>query len=268
MNTGVLGIALFLVPLGASAQWLHYPSPNTPRTKDGKPNLTAPAPRAADGKPDLSGIWVPEPTPVAELQALRGPDSVQPAEGSEPPNKYFITILADFKSGQAPLQPTANVQRVEPALSCLPFGMPIFDTMPTPRKIVQLPGLLLMLGEYDETFRQIFTDGRKLPADPEPSWLGWSVGRWEGDTMVIDTVGTNGRSSLDLFGHMHSDQLRITERLHRVSFGTIDLQLTLDDPKTFTRPLTVRFNLSLMPDTDLLESFCSENEKDHIHSVP
>ena len=145
--------------------------------------------------------------------------------------------------------------------------MPMFDTIPTPRKIVQDPGLVLILGEYDNTFRQVFTDGRKLPEDFVPSWLGSSVGRWEGDTLVVETAGTNGRSLLDTRGHTHSDQLRITERFRRLQFGKMEVQLTLDDPQTFSRPAVVKFNWVLMPDTDLFESFCTENERDATHAV-
>ena len=259
-------LVLLSAPLYASAQWMHYPTPGTPRTREGKPNLTAPAPRGPDGKPDfrVSGRpnrrRCPNSCPIT-----RTAGSVPPPLGSESITKYFANILADFKPQEAPLRPSAVVRTDDPALQCLPTGMPMFDTHPSPRKFVQTPGLTLILNEYDNTFRQIFTDGRKLPEDPEPLWLGSSVGRWDGDTLVVDTGGLNGRRSLDLTGHTHSDQLRITERFRRTSFGKIELQLTLDDPQTFTKPLTVKFNWVLFPDTDLLEAFCSENEKDHSH---
>lgn len=267
MHPLVLLTTLLMAPGGVRAQWMHYPLPHTPRGSDGKVNLAAPAPRGRDGKADLSGIWAPQPSSIPEiLQSIPGAASSPPAPlGSEPITKYFANIFADFKSDAAPLRPGIKLRPDDPALRCLPTGMPMFDTYPLQRKIVQTPGLILLLNENDDTFRQVFTDGRQFPENLEPSWLGSSVGRWEGDTLVVETAGLNDRSSLDLLGHTHSEKLRITERFHRVTFGTIDFQMTLDDPESFTRPFTVRFNLNLLPDTDLLESFCSENEKDHQH---
>ena len=263
----LLLVTLWMAPVSARAQWLHYPLPGTPRGIDGKVNLAAPAPRGPDGKADLSGIWAPQPSSIPELlQSVPGAASGPPPPlGSEPIIKYFVNILADFKPEAAPLKPGIKLRPDDPALRCLPTGMPMFDTYPMQRKIVQAPGLILLLNENDETFRQIFTDGRRLPENLEPSWLGSSVGRWEGDTLVVETAGLNDRSSLDELGHTHSEKLRITERFHRVNFGTIDFQMTLDDPETFARPFTVRFNLIMLADSDLLESFCSENEKDRQH---
>ncbi|MGB6941839.1 MAG: hypothetical protein WBE37_05565 [Bryobacteraceae bacterium] len=276
MKNVAIAVMLMVVPAVAGAQWLHYPSPGTPRSKDGKPDLAAAAPRTADGKPDLSGIWEPEPASIPELLRLL-PDAakgVTPPLGSEPITKYFLTVFADFKPGEEPLQPqvvrrseiTASVgSKDDPFLRCFPLGMPIFDTYPSPRKIVQTPGLILMLNENDTDFRQIFTDGRKLPEDPQPSWLGYSVGTWEGDTLVVDTAGFNDRGWLDSDGHTHSEDLHLTERFHRLNFGRMELQLTLDDPKTFTKPFTIKFNFVLFPDTDLMEQYCAENEKDLRH---
>jgi hypothetical protein len=255
------------LPIGACAQWLHYPAAGTPRTKHGKPNLTAAPPRTRDGKPDLSGVWEPEGTPIPVLLRIF-PDigkGVPAPLGSEPITPYFVNFLADFKAGESPLQPTAVARKDDPSLHCLPIGMPMFDTYPAPFKIVQTSGLILLLSESDTDFRQVFTDGRQLPEDPQPSWLGSSIGRWEGETLVVDTAGLNDRSLVDFSGHGHSENLRVTERFHRVNFGKIELQVTLDDPKTFTKPVTAKFNLVLFPDTDLIESYCSENEKDHIH---
>ena len=141
------------------------------------------------------------------------------------------------------------------------------DTIPEPFKLVQTSGLIIMLIEDGTNFRQIYTDGRKLPDDPTPSWFGYSVGKWEGDTLVVDTIGFNDRGWLDAVGHTRSEAMHVTERFHRRDFGHMDLQITLDDPKTFTKPVTVKFNLSLQPDGDVLELFCSEDEKDLTHSV-
>jgi hypothetical protein len=140
------------------------------------------------------------------------------------------------------------------------------DMLPVPFKLVQTPGLILMLAEADTVFRQIFTDGRKHPEDPQPSWLGYSVGKWQDDSLVVETIGLNDRGWLDAVGHTHTDALRVTERFHRRDFGHLDVQLTLDDPKTFTQPVTVKFTELLLPDTDLIESFCTENEKDLTHA--
>jgi hypothetical protein len=262
--------ALFALARGASAQWVSYPNPSTPHTKDGKPNLAAPAPRTREGKPDLSGIWHPEASAPAELISASGGSRTPPALGSEPPNKYFLNILADFEPGPGPLQPAAlkafsELTFVSRGYDCLPIGMPMVATDPGPLKIVQTPGLLMVLIEAETTFRQIFTDGRKLPADPQPSWLGSSVGRWEGDTLVVDTAGLNARTWLDAAGHRHSEQLRVTERFHRLTFGRMELQVTLDDPQTLTKPVSFKLNLLLLPDTDLIESYCAEDEKDLKH---
>jgi hypothetical protein len=255
----------------AEAQWLHHPVPGTPRTKDGKPNLSAPARRASNGKPDLSGIWLPEGSPIPELMRLL--PGGQNGLGENIPTKYFLNILADFKPGEEPLRtrPSAPLtltafRKDDPGINCLPTGVPLMDTVPSPFKVVQTPGLILMLAEGDNTFRQIFTDGRKHPEDPQPSWLGYSVGRWEGDSLIVETIGLNERGWLDAVGHTHSDALRVTERFHRRDFGHLDVQLTLDDPKTFTQPVTVKFAELLLPDTDLIESFCTENEKDLTHA--
>lgn len=268
-------IALTGVTAGAYGQWVNHPSPGTPRTKDGKPNLTAPAPRASNGKPDLSGVWQAQASPIPELLRLLpgGGNGL----GEDIPTKYFINIFADFNPGEEPLQPSAagsqpreytlrRFRKDDPGINCLPTGVPAVDTIPTPFKIVQTPGLIMMLVESDTTFRQIFTDGRKFPEDPTPSWMGYSVGKWDGDVLVVETIGFNDRGWLDAVGHMHSDALRVTERFHRVNFGRMEVQLTLDDPKTFTKPVTVKFNEVLFPDTDLIESYCTENERDLAHS--
>jgi hypothetical protein len=272
MNVRTVAIAAMVVgtSIGAQAQWVSYPSPGVPRTTDGRPNLSAPAPRTHDGRPDLSGVWQADPVPIPRLiQLLPGG---QNGLGEDIPTLYFIDILADFERGHEPLQPAAaaaarrlsihSIGRDDAGINCLPSGLPMFMTAPAPFKFVQTPGLVVMLSEADTTFRQIFTDGRTHPADPQPSWMGSSIGRWEGDTFVVETVGFNDRGQLDAMGHRHSSALRMTERYHRRDIGHMDVQLTLDDPQTFTRPITVAFGASLRADTDLIEYFCSENEKD------
>jgi len=269
-NNWIAVFALTALAVSAPAQWVSYPTAGMPRTKDGKPNLAAPVPRTRDGKPDLSGIWHPEPSSAAELLSASGGSRTPPALGSEPPNKYFLNVLADIEPGRSPLTPAAlkafsQLTFVSRGYDCLPIGMPMVATDPGPVKIVQTPGLIMILIESETTFRQIFTDGRKLPVDPQPSWLGSSVGRWDGETLVVDTAGLNSRTWLDAAGHRHGEQLRVRERFHRVDFGRMELQLTLDDPETLTRSVSFKLNLLLLPDTDLIESFCAEDEKDLKH---
>jgi hypothetical protein len=249
-------LALALAESPADGQWLNYRVPGTPRLADGAPNLSAPAPRAPDGRPDLSGIW--------EVVG----DQVMPTDGRVR-SKYIYNLAADLPEG-APLQPWARalyeVRRKgqgvgAPSERCLPHGIP--DAMLTrtlPFKIVQTPGVTIILFEEFNNWRQVFTDGRPLPADPNPAWLGYSIGRWEGDTFVIETSGFNDRSWLDASGMPHTEALRTTERLRRRDFGHMEVQFTFDDPKAFTKPWSVTVQLNLLPDTDLLEHHC-DNEK-------
>jgi hypothetical protein len=255
------------------AQWLNYPTPGTPRTPDGKPNLTAPVPRATNGKPDLSGVWQVEPTPAGELKRLFGDLSVENVLGdsSAAYSKYLVNILVDFKPEESPLRPEVaslvrqRAEEVYPLTRCLPVGVPGDDLLPGPLKVIQTPALILVRNEYENTFRQIYTDGRKAPADPEPLWLGYSVGKWEADTLVVDTVGFNDQGWLDGMGHPRSEALHVTERFHRRDFGHLDVEVTIDDPKVYTRSFSVKFTELLLPDSDVTEYFCSENEKDRSH---
>jgi hypothetical protein len=268
----LVAIALAAAPLLVQAQWLNHRTPGIPRTADGKPNLSAPTPRAEDGKPDLSGLWQTESAPP-EILARLIPGATNGA-GEEPLSQYFINILWDFKPEDAPLRPAAAAVFQErskifssesPLSHCLPEGMPLVEMSPAPYKILQMPGLTVMLYERDTTYRQVYTDGRKLPDDPQPSWLGYSTGKWDGDELVVETNGFNDRGWLDARGHTHSEALHLTERFHRLDFGHLELRLTIDDPQTFTRPFTIRLKQRLLADTDLLESFCAENEKDATH---
>ncbi len=265
-------IALAAAPTFAPAQWLNHLTPGIPRTPDGKPNLSAPTPRAPDGRPNLSGLWQTEAAPAQMLERLI-PGATNGA-GEEPLSQYFINILSDFKPDAAPIQPAAaalflqrakTFSNVSPLSHCLPEGMPLVEMAPAPYKIVQTPGMTVMLYERDTTFRQVYTDGRKLPDDPQPSWLGYSVGKWDGDSLLVDTNGFNDRGWLDARGHTHSEALHLTERFHRLDFGHMEVQLTIDDPQTYTRPFTIHLKQRLQADSDLLESFCAENEKDSRH---
>jgi hypothetical protein len=267
-----LGILILLVGVGVQAQWLNHRDSETPRTKDGKPNLSAPAPRAVDGKPDLSGIWQGEGAPISELMKILpgGANGL----GEDPPPLSFFNVLAAYKPEESPLRPEFKAEyekraavalTAPPPALCGPPPLPLVDSLPSPFKIVQTPKLTLMLFESDTVFRQIFTDGRKHPNDSQPSWLGYSVGRWQGDSLVVETVGLIAFGPLDLFGHPHSEAMRVTEQFRRRDFGHMDVQVTIDDPKTYTKSFTYKIGMYLRPDTDLLESFCTENEKDSAH---
>jgi hypothetical protein len=269
-----IAIGLFLAGEIASAQWLNYPAPGTPRMPDGKPNLAAPAPRAANGKPDLSGVWQVEPTPAAEMKRLFGDLSPDQALGDTPAafSKYLVNILVDVKSEESALRPEfAEILRQRskeetPLLRCLPIGIPADDLLPGPFKIIQAPEIVVIRNEYENSFRQVYLDGRKPPADPEPLWLGYSVGKWEGDTLAVDTAGFNDKTWLDGIGHPHSEALHVTERFHRRDFGHLDVAVTIDDPKVYTKSFSVKFTELLQPDSDVTEYFCSENERDRSHT--
>jgi hypothetical protein len=242
---------LLLAVTAADAQWLNYPTPGIPRTKDGKPNLNAPAPRK-DGHVDIQGIW--EPNGI----------------------KYLIDIAADLKPDEVPFRPAAKAEyqrrletngKDDPNNLCLPSIIPEKDAITSPFKIVEIPGEVIILYESRTIFRQIFTDGRPLPADPQPSWQGYSVGKWEGDIFVVETTGFNGKGWLDTNGHPTSDALHVFEKYKRKDFGHMDIEITIDDPKMYTRPWTVTENPHLVPDTELLEYICEENNRDVGHYV-
>ena len=271
-------IVLFaLLSTGASAQWLNLPTPGTPRTPDGKPNLAAPAPRTADGKPDLSGVWMHELTSVAEMKRLYGAMIDEALKVDVPgmeigtQHKYAFNILLDFKPGELPLRPQAvEIMRPRTALPaevCSNHaGLPLADLLSEPIKIVQAPRMTIFLYEVDNMHRQIYTDGRSLPDEFDlPAFAGYSVGHWERDVFVVETAGFNERTQLDLMGHPHSDALRITERYRRRDFGHMDVEMTFDDPKLYTKPFTIKVPHDLLADSDIFESYCDENEKDRAH---
>lgn len=240
---------MFLIPILCAplpAQWFNQPTPGTPRLANGKADLSAPAPKMADGHSDLSGVWSPDTRP---LQVIAPQESI--------PFQPWSRKLAEERSD-------GSRGKDDPAAYCVP-GMPKLLVLPYPYKIVPVPGMMLMLYEGFTTYRQIFTDGRALPKDPQPSWLGYSVGKWDGDTFVVETIGVNERTWLDNAGRPHSDAMHLTERYHRRDFGHMEMQLTIDDPKTYSKPWTVNENAQLLPDTDLLEYICSENNKDVPH---
>ena len=242
-NTAIAMLLSLITASPLAAQWLNYPTPGLPRTPDGKPDFTAPAPRTADGKPDLSGHW--------RLNGLG----------------YSFNIFGNQRVDMLPWAQAVYAKRAmnfakdSPETNCLPSGPRAGLFGMEPVKFVQTPGLLLILYE-DAPTRQVFLDGRPLPTDPNPSWMGYSVGHWEGDTLVVETAGYNDRTWLDFAGHPHTEALRVTERFRRMNVGRIQMEMTFDDPKAYAMPWTIGIDVDLMPDTELLENVCNENEKD------
>lgn len=239
----------------ANAQWINLPTAGVPRPPvgaDGRANLSAPAPRTPDGKPDFSGIWEP-PTPPRHLRDL----------------------AADLKPGDVSMLPWAEAlykerltgiwSREEPDANCLPQGVPKINVAPAPYRIIQVPGFTAILYEAFTQWRVIFTDGRTHPQELNPSWFGYSVGTWEGDTLVVDSKGFNGKLWLDQSGHPSTDALHVIERFRRVNFGRLEIQVTIDDPKAYTKPWTTTTSAALRPNTELIEFICNENAKDQEH---
>jgi hypothetical protein len=260
-----VGLALLFVAARANAQWEKVPNGAVPRTSSGEPDLAARAPKARGRKPDLSGVWLADSEPVVGVLTV---------EGDMPFPRYFINIAADLKPEEVPLQPWAAElfeQRLQsggvegPAAHCKPSGVPVLNTAPLPYKIVQTPQLVLVLYEENTVFRQIFLDDRQPVEDAVPRWMGYSTGKWDGDELVVDTVGFNDRHWLDAMGHPHSDALRLTERFRRPDAGHLEIEVTIDDPRAYTKPITYTIKSTLIPDDDLLEYFCTENEKDVQH---
>jgi len=245
--SGFVVLLSTFVPL--SAQWLHYPTPGIPRTPEGKPNLSAPAPKTADGKPDLSGVW--------DTAGV----------------KYFMDLAAD--GVEAPLLPAAaalyklrlaQLQKGHPSERCIGHGPTDYETLPAPRRFIQTPTMIAILYESYNHFRQVFLDGRALPPVTQPAYMGYSVGHWEGDTLVVETSGLDERGWLDMNGHPQTETTHITERYHRRDFGHMDLQLIIEDPNAYSKPWGVKLVLNYFADEDMIENVC-ENESDYSHMV-
>jgi len=262
----------------ADAQWLNFAPPGTPQTRDGKPDLTAPAPRTADGKPDLSGTWMHEVTTVAEMKRLYGAFVDEAIKVDVPgmeigtQHKYAVNLLLDFKPDDVSMRPAGaavfkqRAATADPAEVCTTVaGFPLAGLLSEPIKIVQAPKTTIVLYEVNSLHRQIFSDGRAFPKEFDlPAFLGYSVGRWERDVFVVETRGFNDKTPLDLIGHPHSEALHVTERFRRVDFGHMDVEMTFDDLQTYTKPFTVKVPHTLIADQDIFEMFC-ENEKDREH---
>ena len=244
------------------AQWLNYPTAGLPRRADGKPNLSAPAPKTADGKPDLSGLWR-----AANRLACNGVTLIC---GDLPISPQFMNMGAGLPEPlpyrQWALDRIKNKGVIDdPYGNCITPGGPRMHLLPTMKKVIQTPSLLVILDEYNATYRQIFTDGRPLPNDPQPSYSGYSSGKWEGDTLVVRTIGYRDDLWLDGAGSPLTEQGKVTEKFHRPNYGTLEIEITVDDPKGYTKPWTVNVKQDLAPDTDLLDANCLENEKDVQH---
>jgi hypothetical protein len=233
-----------------AAQWLKEPTRGVPRTKDGAPNLRAPAPRTADGTPDLSGLWRLDAGPYGgNLVADLTPNEIQP--WAEQLYKQRMEDLGKDDPG---------------TFKCLPQGPRATLGSAGWARIIQTPGLIAILYE-NLSYRQIFMDGRALPVDPHPSFMGYSIGRWENDTLVVESHGFKDATWLDFGGHPHTEDLRMVERIRRADFGRLDVQVTFSDPKVYTRSWTIPVKVDLVVDTEMLEYVCNENEKDHARLV-
>jgi len=269
IRAAALMVTFAAISPALSAQWPTYPTAKTPRTAGGQVDLAAPTPRTADGKPDLSGIW--EVIRTGTGQAIVGADI--PALSRTSPFWNIGTTL----EGGLPLRPWAAELRARrvadhskdnPDAHCLPLGLSQLHNHPQPRKIIQTPSLIVVLYEANGGVRQIFMDGRPLPRnDPQPWWYGYSVGKWDGDTLVVETTGLRDDGWLDVNGAPLTDAATITERFRRVNYGSLEIQFTVDDSKAYTKPWTVKINQRLLPDSDLIEFVCNENEKSSLHYV-
>jgi hypothetical protein len=269
-RTALASVLVAAAVVTAPAQWLNYPTHGIPRDAQGQPVLTGPAPKTASGVPDLSGLWSPAQT------RLEGSGKGFPNAAGQELRSVFFDVNWGVKDG-LPYQPwaarlaaqrKASDGRGTPETQCLPNSVIQKDGGPGAihmKKFVQTPELLIILHERNVEFRQIFLDGRPLPKDPNPSWNGYSVGHWDGDTLVVETIGFREDTWLDFFGSPLTEMGKVTEKFRRPSLGTLQTEITIDDPKAYTKPWTVRLDQSLMVDTDLLEYVCLENERDLAH---
>jgi hypothetical protein len=273
MSLGVVASALAAGAAVLFAQWPDYPTPG-PRTKEGKIDLTAPPPRTADGKIDFTGLWEPARGPGrGGAQAKGTPPPAPPADNGEPPLGQFFNIGAGFKEGLPPLTPWAAQVRAQrkgddnkdnPDAHCLPLGLTQLHMHPQPRKILQTRQAIVILYEANGNTRQILMDGRSLPKnDPSPWWYGYSVGHWEDDALVVETTGFRDDVWLDVEGSPLTNTGKITERWRRPTFGSMQIDITIEDPKAYTKPFTVRVNHRLMTDTELMEFVCEERDAVH-----
>ena len=253
-------------PVPGFGQWLRYRTEGIPRKPDGKPNLTAPAPRLPDGHPDLSGLW----HAAQPRQCVNSAGDSVPCGLEIGGSPLAGNLGRDLPGGALPYQPWAAklfqerhaaLSIDDPHVRCLPDNPPRSWTLPHLTKAVHMPKLLVLLYEVNAMYRQIFIDGRPFPDDPTPAWNGYSVGHWDGDTLVVETTGLRDGGWLDVFGTPVTDAAKITERFRRPSYGRMEIDVTIEDAKVYTKPWTVRVNQRIMPDQELLEFVCLENQR-------
>ncbi|HKF68719.1 MAG TPA: hypothetical protein VKB36_19355 [Vicinamibacterales bacterium] len=261
-------VALILASVTGFAQWLHYPTDGIPRKADGKPDLTAPAPKLPDGKPDLSGLW--HATQARQCTNAKG-DSI-PCGVEIGGSQLGQNLGRNLPGGALPYQPWAAKLMDErhkamsiddPHVRCLPDNPPRHWTLPHMTKAVHTPKLLVLMYEVNAMYRQIFLDGRPFPADMNPTWNGYSVGHWEGESLVVETRGFRDDLWADTWGSPMSDAAKMTEKFTRKNFGAMEIDVTIDDPKVYTKPFTVTLSEQLEADTELVDEFCAEGEKDY-----
>jgi hypothetical protein len=248
------------------AQWLKYPTANVPRTKDGKPDLKAPTPRTADGKPDLSGMWL---TADGFPCQQNGGREFLECGVELPISRYGVNIAMGVQGG-LPYKPgveaivkkrTADQSKDDPHARCMPDTFLRLYGLPHIQKFIQNPGLLIQLDEVNAVYRQVFTDGRPLPQDPTPGWNGYSTAKWDGDTLVVDSIGFRDDLWLDMAGNYLTSQAKIRERIRRPDYGHLLIDATVDDPGAYTKPWTITLHQQIVVDTELVDEFCVENEK-------
>ena len=275
LNAAVLLGTVVVLSGSALAQWKVPPTPNVPKTATGEPDLTAPTPRTADGKPDLSGTWTRGGGGGgARGQGQRG--AAAPAAPAPPADAISVATFGNVGSGYRgglPLQPWAteliNKRKADnskdnPDAHCLPMGFMQFHNHPEPNKIIQTPNVIVIIYEANEGLRQIHTDGRSLPGpDAEPWWYGYSVGKWEGDTLVVETTGFRDGIWLDVQGTPLTDAAKVTEKFRRINYGNLEIEITIDDPKAYTKPWTVKVTQRIMLNADLIEFICEERDATH-----
>jgi len=268
----ILSVSLALVgacvlgPASVSAQWLKYPTADVPRAADGKPNLSAATPRTRDGKPDFSGMWLTNDGPPCN----NTPGTAFIQCGIELPISVLGFNVGAKTPGGLPLQPwaaalvkkrTAENSKDDPHARCLPDTFLRAYGLPHIQKFIQVPGLLVMLDEVNASYRQVFTDGRRFPEDPVPAWNGYSSAKWEGDTLVVDSIGFRDDLWLDMAGTFITDKAKIRERISRPDYGHLKIEATVDDSKAFTKPWTITMTQRIVVDTELVDEICLENEK-------
>jgi hypothetical protein len=251
------------------AQWFHYPSPDVPRKADGKVNMSGPTPRMSDGKPDLSGIW----TTAEPNRKTAKPDDGPGNQADITASRQMANIGVDLKGG-LPYQPWLvpivkerheNLAKDDPHIKCMPDNFLRAYGLPHLLKFVHSPRLLIVLNEMNAGYRQVFTDGRPLPKDPSPSWQGYSSAKWSGDTLVIDTIGIRNDTWIDWDGSVLTESAKVREEMRRPDFGHLEVRVTVDDPKAYTKPWTVTLKERIVPDTELVDEICLENEKSLQH---